>query len=397
MKFAVSVVCVLATLAAAGRPLPAQSLLAGSGLGLPGEALDARAAALGGVGIGLAGASFSLINPAFSARLPAPAIVATFQPERTRSDFTGSDADFSTARFPLITVAAPFAGRWGVSVGYGAFLDQNFAFQRSDSLALAGTRFLVRDTVRTSGGVARFRLAGSYAAGERLSVGAGIDLYTGSRVVNSVRVFTPLDSVAPLTPLLPDANRTEAEYGGVGVNAGVEWSPRNGVVLAAAGSGGGTLDATPVGDTLAQAAGYSLPLTLHAGGSARLTPAATVAVATRWAGWSRAADDLRDSGGARDEWGVSGGLEYDPPSSGTRSFPLRVGARYTALPFRRVAQSGDFDFPGEAALTAGVGARFARGAASIDLAGERGWRGSEGAGVDESFWRAALSLTLFGR
>ncbi|CAN5255715.1 hypothetical protein BH23GEM4_BH23GEM4_04450 [soil metagenome] len=397
MRFAVRGVCLLVTLSALNSPLAAQSLLAGSGLGLPGEALDARAAALGGVGLGLAGTSFSLVNPAFSARLPAPAIVATFQPERTRSDFAGSESDFSTSRFPLITVAAPLAGRWGASIGYGAFLDQNFAFQRSDSLELAGERFLVRDTVRTSGGVARFRLAGSYAAGERFSVGAGIDLFTGSRVVNSVRFFTPLDSLGVATPLLPDAGRTEWEYDGVGVNAGVEWSPRNGVILAAAGSGGGTLDATPVGDTLAQAASYSLPRALHAGGSARLTSAATVALAGRWKGWSRADEDLRDSGGARDEWGVSGGVEYDPPSSGTRSFPLRVGARYTALPFRRGAASGDFDFPAERAITAGAGARFARGAASIDLAGERGWRGDAGAGVDESFWRASLSLTLFGR
>jgi hypothetical protein len=37
------------------------------------------------------------------------------------------------------------------------------------------------------------------------------------------------------------------------------------------------------------------------------------------------------------------------------------------------------------------------GAASVDLSGERGWRGGDSAGIDESFWRVSLSLSLLGR
>jgi hypothetical protein len=74
-----------------------------------------------------------------------------------------------------------------------------------------------------------------------------------------------------------------------------------------------------------------------------------------------------------------------------------VGARYATLPFRWGPESAGAAFPSEKALTAGLGARLAGGAAQVDLGGERGWRGGGDSVLDESYWRMTLSLTLLGR
>lgn len=73
---------------------------------------------------------------------------------------------------------------------------------------------------------------------------------------------------------------------------------------------------------------------------------------------------------------------------------MRVGGRYAELPFR---WSADVEFPDERAVTGGIGMLFSGGAAALELGGERGWRGGSAAGLDESFWRMSLSLSLLGR
>jgi hypothetical protein len=74
--------------------------------------------------------------------------------------------------------------------------------------------------------------------------------------------------------------------------------------------------------------------------------------------------------------------------------PLRLGARYATLPFRWDAQS---DWGAERALTGGFGIYLAGGAARTDIGIERGTRGGSDFGVDESFWRLGVSLTVLGR
>jgi hypothetical protein len=86
-------------------------------------------------------------------------------------------------------------------------------------------------------------------------------------------------------------------------------------------------------------------------------------------------------------------VEWDPPARGDRGYPLRLGARFAQLPFR----FDERDFAAERAVTGGAGVRLGGGAALLDGAVERGWRGGDTAGIDEGFWRASLSLTLLGR
>lgn len=386
-------------LVTAASPGFAQSLLASGGLGLPSAPLDARAQALGGVGLGLPGVNLSLVNPASVAGLPAPALSVVFQPTWTHADFAGGEVDFSTSRFPLIHAAAPLGTRWVVSAGYGAVLDQNFALGGRDTLNLTGTPFDVRDSVVVAGGVARLRVGSAYMLTERLAVGAAIDVYTGSRSETYTRQFSPVDTAQFVSTPDPAREFSEAQYSGTGFAIGARWSPSAALTVSASVADGGLLEITPA-DTVASAPGprsYSLPLRVSSGASGRITRAAMAVIGAEWARWSAAEADLAASGGARDAISVGGGIEWDPPSRGDRTFPLRVGARYAQLPFRWSTPSGDLDFPDEQAVTAGIGARLAGGAAMVDLTAERGARGGDGAGVDEGFWRASLSLTLLAR
>lgn len=382
--------------AAVPAPARAQSLFAGQGLGLPGEALDGRAFALGSVALGLPGTTLSLVNPAAVAGIPAPAFGIAFQPAWTQSSYPGGDAETSTSRFPLFHAAAPLGERWAVSAGFGSFLDQRFARQRTDTLTLAGQEFVARDQLTTEGGVGRLRVGGAYAFGERIAVGVALDVFTGSRTGTSSRAFAPLDTAATGTVPVSATRREQWEYGALGVVAGARWNPTGALAFGVSAESGGTLEAEPDSAGSAGAGEYSLPVRLGLGGSARVSSGATVVLGGQWAGWSAADDELSDAGGARDVWNVGGGVEWDPPSEG-RAFPLRLGARYAQLPFRRAVEGEAFEFPSERALTGGVGARLAGGAARVDVAAERGWRGGDAAGADESFWRASLSLTLLGR
>ena len=383
-----------AALAGATAPAAAQSLFADRGLGYPLQPLDPRARGLGGVGLGLPGVSLSLVNPAGIAGVPAPAFVATFQSDWLTSRLPGGATDAATARFPLLHAAFPVNERWAASVGYGGVLDRHSAVEVSDSLVVAGQNVGVTDRFVSQGGVARLRLGASYSAGERLAVGAAADLFTGVARDTVSRVF---GREAGISPSSVGADWT---YRGVGGSLGVRWTPTAALNLAAAVSGGGTLEARPGegADSTVTGRSYSIPLMLHAGASGRVSPGALVALSGEWAGWSASDAELLRAGGARDSWSVAGGVEWDDPAQeGRASFPLRLGARWSALPFRWGTAAEANEFPLERALTAGVGARLAGGAALADLAGERGWRGGEAATLDESYWRITFSLTLLGR
>lgn len=385
----------LLALAAAGAgsasPAAAQSLLASRGLGYPSQPVDARARGLGGVALGLPGYNLSLVNPAGLAGIPAPTLLVSVQPDHYSATLPGEESSGSTSRFPLIHAAFPIRERWTAGVGYGAFLDQNWAVERSDTLGLGGRRVPVTDRFVSRGGVGRFRVSGSYAASERLAFGAGVDLYSGAARDTLTR---------SLEGLATAEYGQEWTYSGVGGSVGFGWVPAPALRLSAAVGAGGTLHVGTAGDTAAsdRDRSYTLPLTLHAGASGRVSRGALVALSAEWSGWSTAGEELASVGGARDSWTVAGGVELDSPDregTGT-AFPLRAGARHSTLPFRWGSAAEGNAFPTETALTAGFGARLAGGAALADVAGERGWRRG-GDAFDESYWRLTLSLTLLGR
>jgi hypothetical protein len=378
----------LAVLVVTPTSLTAQSLFAGRGLGFVGEPLDARARGLGGVGLGLPEASLSLINPAEVGGIPASTLHVTVQPNRFSAEIGDDVSSGGTVRFPLIHAALPFR-RWTASIGYAAFLDRNWSVQRDTLIQLDGRFFQVSDRFASRGGAARLRLGGAYGFDERLSVGAAVDVYTGSATDSTYRAF--LDQ-----PLRPSVERQMVSFSGMGYGAGARWRPSEAFAISGAVNAGGQLNMTPeLGE--GERRSFDLPLQLSVGLSGRVTPTTLVALSGNWAGWSSVDDALEVGGGARDVWALGGGIEWEAIRAGTRVVPVRLGARRAGLPFRWNDAGIAGDWADERAVTLGAGLRMAGGGATIDAAVDRGDRGGAQAGISESFWRISLSLTVLGR
>lgn len=378
----------LGLLAAAPAPGRAQSLLASRGLGLVVDPIDARMRALGGVALGLPGNGVSFHSATSAVGLPAPIALVGYQYDSFSADFDGLAAEGTTARFPLILAATPVGERWAFMAGYAGFIDQNWAVERADTVLAGPDTLAVLDRVASSGGVARLRFGGAYRVVEGLSVGLGLDLYTGSVQSSAGRRFPGEET--------PRCCTARWSFSGVGYNAGVSWQPSQALSLAAAGSLGGTLEAETQ-DSLAVDRSYDLPATLTVGASGRVAANTLLAASADWAGWSGLDEELARTGGARDAWSVRGGVEWDGLQIRDRPIPIRLGTRFSALPFRWEAAGADADWVDERAYTGGIGVVLAGTAARADLAVERGQRGGEAAGIDESYWRFALSLSVLGR
>lgn len=378
-------------LALSAAPAAAQSILSSRGLGYPLQPLDARAEGVGGVTTGLAGPHLSFVNPASAVGIPAPALLVTVQPDAYDAEAGDISTDGSTVRFPVVMAAFPLGSRFTGQVGYGSFLDQSWQVTAEDSLDLpAGGRVGVRDRFVSDGGVARFRLGAGARLLEGLSVGVAADLFTGAANDTSRRDIDGLFSAVSATTF---------RYRGVGVSAGVQWAPSPALTVGAALSAGGSLHAeADTGDADPIEKDYSMPLRADLGASARVTQNTVVALSGTWTGWSATDEDLSDrAGGAQDAFRVAGGIEYEGFTLARRVFPLRIGGRFERLPFRWGDRGDDVAFPDERAITAGLGARLAGGAARLDVAAERGMRGGGDAVVDESFWRFSLTMSLLGR
>jgi hypothetical protein len=373
----------------AGSPhAGAQSLLAARGLGFPLEPLDARALALGGVSMSLPGPNLSLVNPAEDGGLPAPTLSFAFQPESYSGSAGESHASGHAQRYPLIHLAFPVR-RFVATVGYGSYLDQHWRTRVVDSAFVGGELREVDDRFSSNGGISRLRLSTGFRAAERLYLGAGADLYTGTARDSSYHTVSGLAATQFVKTW---------SYGGVGFTGGVRYSPAAPVWISASVSTAARLRARSDADTGGVSRSYDLPLRVDAAASGRVGGSTVVAVAGRWAQWSGASDDLADaSGAARDVRSGSAGIEYEGFKLGARAIPLRLGAHYTELPFQWGSKAENAAFPAERGVSGGLGFRLAGGAALLDAAVERGKRGGSGAVLDERYWRMSLSLSLLGR
>lgn len=385
-----ALLALLACLPAAGE---AQSLFASRGLGLVTEPLDARARGIGAMRLGLPGAELSQANPASSAGVVAPTLEVTFQFDDFNAQLAGREFDGSTARFPTIHAAFPIGERWAVSAAYGGLLDQNWSVQAADTLLLQqGDTLVAADVVSSRGGVAALQLGGSYAVGGTLALGLAANLYTGSVRQSVTREFFAPCVARGALGTQPGCFAAEYRYEGIGASAGARWAPTEAVSLAVAGSVGGTLRAE-ARDSVAVDRSYRLPATLQAGASGQVSQNLLLAVNGGWSGWS-SVEQL--GAGAHDTYHVGGGLEWDGASLAGRPFPLRLGGRYTQLPFSTGAFGEDSGTVDERALTGGFGIRLAGGAALLDAGVERGWRDGQ-TGLSEDYWRAIVSLRVLGR
>lgn len=394
----IAVACMAAG-AAGATGAGAQSLTSLRGLGYPMLPADARSEALGGLGIGLIGLAVPLTNPAAPAGVIRRGVVVTAAAnERTTSLGDASDRHGAT-RFPLMRIIFPAAGVVFTG-GYGSYLDQSWAVVKEGTQPLGSGSVAYEDVLESVGGVGEAQLGVAMPVGERLAVGIAVGALTGSQALTIRRTF---DDTTAAGDLQDFAQRREFQYSGPSARIGVRWDPSPQFRIGAALTWAGTLRADSASGPI-ESRQFELPLQAAAGASAFLAPGLLAAVSGRWSGWS-----VTDPTGglvdadvpvtARDTWEVGAGLELDDPASRqSRTFPLRLGFQYRQLPFTFVSDS-----PSEWVASGGVGMRvgdFETPLARIDLTVQRGGRSAAGDGaipaLEESFWRVALSLSIFG-
>ena len=376
-------------LASSAAPASAQSLFGSRGLGVVVSPVDARAAALGGLGLALPGPSSALLNPADAGDTNRRGVIIAIQPSTTELETAEGSDGVSATRFPLIQLLLPVGRRTVLTGGYGAFLDQNWGVTSSSLAPLGEDTVTAVDRVTSRGGIAQGRAGASFALTEDLTLGASIGLLTGSSTRTALRTFEDDDD-----GLLPVQTETKTTYTAPLAAVGMRYRIGSAVLVGAGVTWIGDMTARE-GDDDGDETEIGMPLQIAAGASARLVDDLLVAVQTRWTGWS-AADAVEDAS-ADDVLELGGGVEWSGITTARRTFPVRLGARWGGQPF-----SFGGEAPSELAYGFGIGGRLAgteeTPAALVDLAVERGSRGDlEDNGISESFWRATISVSLFSQ
>ena len=382
----------LATLTLLPAAASAQSVSAADGLGSPIEALDARARALGGVGIGLFGNRLVPTDPAAVADLPIPAL--TFSMHTSWVDVTEgtTDGSFTGTRFPMIGIAYPLPNLGVASLSFGTNVDQEFSVSRTSDIDLGGSGSTARVTDRFSseGGLATLRLGFARRLGPSLAVGATVGTYTGDVSRVFTRTFDSIQADAPV----PDFNvGGQWRYGGMSWSVGAAFDVGEVARMSASYSDGGTLDAKPTGDTDGGAEAFPMPSELRVGGTALLAPELALTAGLVRADWSDTGA-LYDGvdGFATTTWGS--GVEFTGANILGKPGAVRLGYRSGGLPF---APTGSDD-PSERIFSGGIGLDLLQNGdlvvASSDFTLERGSR-TIGA-VSEDFWRFVLTARVSG-
>lgn len=387
-----STVLALAAVAATLGAVVAQTPATSVGLGYPVPPVDARAAALGGTGVGLLDGTFSMGNPADLVAFSRASFSVSAAPEAV-SPRRGEDAGRS--RFSTLRAVVPL-GEWAASVGFGSELDQDWSFTESDTLDISTGRFPFEQRRENDGGVSTIDVSLARSVGP-LSVGVSYQHLTGSLRQDLVRRFESsvdegLDAPRPVEQSAAWGYSGSRIQGGIGL----EVSDRVRVSGVYALSG----DLTAERDSVVTLAGdpdrpadvreFGMPASARVGASARLAEDWLVAVSGGWKQWSEAEGDLGDES-ARDVYRAGGGVEYRGLGIGPVPVDLRAGGRWQELPFglpgRRPAA--------ERAFTFGLGTEVAGGSGRIDIGAEFGSRGElDRTGFEESFRRFTVTATV---
>jgi len=386
-----SLFLLLALASGAGAHLSAQSLLTSNGLGLPIDPVDARVRALGSAGVGLFGTGLMQGNPAGMAGLALPVIAASFQPTWGTFQRDGEQGDLQGTRFPVMGFAYPIGGLGAFSLSYGGVLDQRYVGVRSGMFQIGGDSVAGTDRFVSRGGVSQARLGWAYRPLERLGVGIELGQYTGLLNRSFTRTF---DSTAVGNDVTPFFDEEAWVYSGTSVTLGAMFDPVPIVRVGGSITFGGTLKATPEEGTEGGVESFGMPTELRLGVSSALTNRLMATAGVRIADWTGVDPQFEADGISGSGTTLGGGLEWGGPSLLGRTWPLRVGYRRSDLPFGPAGTD-----PTESTVSFGFGFNLAQleefPLAALDVGFEQG---SRTAGpLDESFWRATVSLRVSGR
>lgn len=379
------VVCV----AASAAPLSAQSLFNAAGLGVPIEALDGRARALGSLGIGLPGGAFMPADPAALGRLSVSTGVMVSTPSWL--DFEeegGASGQFQGNRFPLLGIAYPILDGM-MSVQIGSFLDQHYASQTIGSTTFGGETLQTTDDFEQNGSISNVNLGYARMLGENVSVGVTVGRYAGSVVRTLTRTYGDDETTDVDTYI----ERGEWSYTGHSVTTGIAADIGSRVRASASIQIPTRLDASATEGTRGGDRDFALPVQIRAGASTTIADGLLVAASIQRIDWSATQGDLSSTDQAGDANGFGVGVEFSRARLWGKDAPLRFGFRRVGLPFA-------FESSGavERSFSAGLGLDLSQSGgvvlAGVDVAIERGRR--SGMGLTEDFWRATISLLASG-
>lgn len=382
--------------AAAARPAGGQTPFTGIGLGYPVPPVDARSAALGSIGLGLLGGTFSMRNPAELAAHPGSGIALSLAPEGVDVEREGGADAAGRNRFSVIR-AVSRTGEWAVGVGFGSVLDQDFEVRFEDTLSVSVGRFPFEEVRRHDGGVSAIDVSVARRLGPLL-VGAGAQRLTGSLRQSFTRRFGAEAEGSGIT-IENIFAETSLSYGAWRFTGGAALRFGERAMLGGsfglAGEMEADVDTLPPLDprTAPASRSFEMPNSAEAGGSVLLAPGLLVAAGAGWVGWSVVDGQFEDVRAADVRWGGAG-VEFARARLLGVLLPLRLGARATDLPFFPEGR----EQPTERALSLGLGAIFrpdAGAPAGLSASLELGKRGDvTDVGLEESFRRLTLGLVL---
>ncbi len=371
-----AIVLLIATCAAS--PAAAQDSVFGiRGLGFPGTPGTARSEAMGGSYGPFDGGGVQ--NPASLAAWNGSAGWAVAAASRRSFDQGTGGIALTSVRFPLFGFATPVGQRLVVGVSVADYLSRNWTVARGDTVSPRDTTLAVNDQTKSQGGVSDVRLAAAWRASDRLTVGLGVHVLTGSAENSVTRTF-PFDPA-----YIPFTQSATTAYTGVGVSAGALVTPLPRLILGASVRINSRLKASSPDTTLR----VQLPLEFNV--AAYYAPTARLiftAMAAR-AGWGAASSDLVAAGlsPSRDTWSASFGAQATALRLARQDVPLRVGYRWRQLPFAIGTASLN-----ENAVTFGLGLAAGGGRAAFDLTGEVGSR--RAGALTENFTTLLLGVSI---
>lgn len=375
-------------LACSARPVASQSLFNAAGLGVPIEALDGKARALGSFGIGLRGAAFMPADPAAIGRLSIATGVIAGQPSWVDYSSPAGTGESQGNRFPLLGIAYPLLSGM-MSFQLGSFLDQHFQAESEGSVDLGNGPLDTTDLFDQDGSVSNLNIGYARMVRPDLAVGLTVGRYAGSVVRELTRSFGT-DTSSGVEDYV---ERGTWAYKGYSVTAGVSADLTPAVRVAGSVQLPTGLDAIASEETGGTDGNFDLPIQFRVGASAVLAPGLLVTGSAYLSDWSSTEADLNGGGDAGSTNGVGVGVELSRARLLGKDAPLRFGFRRTGLPFA-------FDGTGatERTFSGGFGLVLNTTGgvvlAGSDFAIERGRR--SGGGITENFWRATVSLIVSG-
>jgi hypothetical protein len=235
--------------------------------------------------------------------------------------------------------------------------------------------------------------------GRALAVGASVGVHTGNVDRTITREF--VDSTFAGGNF---TNRSRWDYNGPTAAVGVRWDASVLLRVGASLTWSGTLKANPKqGST--ESYEYDMPLRMALGASAQLSSKwmATASVLhSRYGSGSYSMPGTDQPTVADNTTDIGAGLEWQGLRTSSRVFPIRAGFRHSGLPFHATGDEAGKEW----AVSGGLGLRLVEDdygpLAVADLAFEKGnrsgWSGGLSAdGLSEDFWRATVTVSLFGR